>query len=82
MRKEGGFRQVSDYRAVNEQLEKVMSVMLNLEAEEVKLPRAACFESKMCCRDTGRYRWQFMSKRFQDHDPWRSFHVYVGATRT
>lgn len=39
----GGYRLVSDYRAVNKQTEKVPSVMPNHEAEMVDLLGAACF---------------------------------------
>ena len=41
--KKGGFRFVSDYRAVNKQIEKVPDVMPNQEAEMTDLRGATCF---------------------------------------
>ena len=41
--KKGGFRLVSDYRAVNKQIEKVPGVMPNQEVEMADLRGAACF---------------------------------------
>ena len=43
MAAKGGFRFVSDYRAVNEQIEKLSSVMPNQEAEMTDLRGATCF---------------------------------------
>ena len=41
--KKGGFCLVSDYRAVNRQIEKVLGVMPNQEVEMADLRRATCF---------------------------------------
>ena len=41
--KKGVFRSVSDYRAVNKQIEKVLDVMLNQEVEMADMRRATCF---------------------------------------
>ena len=41
--KKGGFRFASDYRAVNEKIEKIPGVMPNQEAEMADLRGATCF---------------------------------------
>ena len=41
--KKGGFRLMSDYRAVDKQIEKVPGVMPNQEAEMADLRRVTCF---------------------------------------
>ena len=43
--KKGGFCFVSDYRAVNKQIDKVPSVIQNQEVEKADLRGATCFEA-------------------------------------
>ena len=56
--KKGGFRLVSDYRAVNKQSEKVPGVVPNHEAEMADLRGKTCFGKLDMLQGYGRCRWQ------------------------
>ena len=56
--KKGGFRLMSDYRAVNKQIEKVRGVMPNQEAEMVDLRGRHVLGRLICCKIISRCRWR------------------------
>ena len=63
--KKGGFRMVSDFRAANQQVEKVPGVMPNQEASIAKLSEAIDFTAAwIFCKATGNVRWRPTPKRY------------------
>ena len=79
--KKGGFRLVSDYRAVYKQIAKVPSVMPNQEAEMVDILGAHVLGSLTCCKDIGRCRWRPKPRKCSPSLPRWSVHPHACSPR-